>query len=420
MTHASCVKKCLFLGFGLAASLLSGVGSVAAMTWVDRGQPVAVIVTPDEPAGVVRYAAGELVHHVREATGATLPVVKESELTGDEKHRIFLGSTSAAQARQLPLAGLADDAFLLRSVATDLFVAGSRDGEDPMREAAGADAGTLYGVYDLIERFLHVRWLWPGELGTYIPRASTVALPGDLDEVVESALAFRRFRSHMARMLAGNHARYGSPLTFSEEVARDYNHDLHVFKRRHRLGEMQTKPIVGHYFSGWWIKYGTEHPEWFAMDAQGQRGVPGDANESHRQHVGMCVSNPDLHRFIVEEAWDGGPILRLGEVDRRVFCQCSDCLAWDGPQPEEVPGFLRSIARPQVVSDRYARFWQAVYDRAVERNPEVVITTFLYWNYLFAPTGDFDFRGKVYGEFVPWGQDEISYWPASPEVEAWL
>ncbi len=36
-------------------------------------------------------------------------------------------------------------------------------------------------------------------------------------------------------------------------------------------------------------------------------------------------------------------------------------------------------------SDRYAAFWNRVYDLAAERNPDVKITTFLYWQTFQAP-----------------------------------
>lgn len=414
----SCWEKPVSL-FTLIFILFLISPNIHAATWVENGSARATILLPDDAQPVARFAAEELVTHIEKATGARLTVLSETQAGTLQGPRIFIGTTQTARDRGLPFTELAPDAFLLRHMGNDLFVTGSQDGTDPFRESAGADLGTLYGVYELIERVVGVRWLWPGELGTYVPRVQTLRLDEELDLISEPAFAFRRFRSHHIPQAIQNDEREASPLTFSKDVLHAYHQDLRYYKRRHRLGDTTGKPPVGHYFSGWWLKYGKQHPDWFAMDSQGRRGVPDDASDWNRQHVAMCVSNPELHRYIVEKAWDGGRYLRLGEVDRRIFCLCKNCRAWDGTGADQFPTFVRNITRP-VVSDRYARFWQAVYDLAVKRNPDVVITTFLYWNYLPAPAGDFQFNGKLYGEFVPWGQDEITYWPISPQADAWV
>ena len=38
-------------------------------------------------------------------------------------------------------------------------------------------SGTLLGVYEVLEDYLGVRWLWPGDLGTYVPRRNTIVIP---------------------------------------------------------------------------------------------------------------------------------------------------------------------------------------------------------------------------------------------------
>ena len=58
----------------------------------------------------------------------------------------------------------------------------------------------------------------------------------------------------------------------------------------------------------------------------------------------LCVSNPELHRAIVNE-WDGGDVSTLGEADAagESMCHCPQCQAWDGPQPEHVPEDFRLL-----------------------------------------------------------------------------
>jgi hypothetical protein len=195
-------------------------------------------------------------------------------------------------------------------------------------------------------------------------------------------------------------------LAFSEAGLRSYARDMNIFSRRHRISHA-LKPEVGHYFGGWWEEHGEEHPEWFAMRADGGRGP---APNQQPDRVCMCVSNPELHRYIVEEAWDGGDLLRLGEGDSKAYCQCPDCLSWDGPQPED--------AKARIVTDRYVRFWKTIYDMAVKKNPRVKVSTFLYVNYFPAPLTDIKLNENFYGEFVPFSNFMVWY-PADEALLEW-
>lgn len=419
-SHSWRGTRCLFIILHVLV-LLTAV-SAHALPLVEQGQPRAMLVTADEPSPIARYAAEELAHHVEKATGVALAIVGESQAPVEGRH-VYIGVTEAARAQGIRPDELPPDALLLRSVGNNLYVLGIEDDQDPLDQSARS--GTLYGVYELLHRYVGVRWLWPGDLGTHIPRTNTIRVPDGLDEVVEPALRFRRFRTRRVRWQASNYNAQLGRLAFSRQGSRDYDTDLHVYLRRHRVGETEPKPPVGHYFAGWWERYGEEHPEWFMMRADGERGPESDArgaddqSPSPQRHVGMCVSNPELHRYIVEHAWDGGPYLRLGEVDRRIFCQCENCLAWDGPQPEDPPHVARNLYRPRVVTDRYARFWKTIQQMARKRNPDVVVTTFLYWNYLPVPPSGIELNENIYGEYVPWGQSEVTYFPMSEEAYAW-
>jgi len=388
-----------------------------ALMLVDAGKPAAVVVIADTPSPVAQYAVQELVTHIQKATGATLPIVSESQAGDASTPRIYIGQTRAAAERKIVPADLGNDGFVLRVVDGHLFVLGNADGDDPLQRSEGSHRGTLFGVYDILERYVNVRWLWPGELGTHMPPAQTLTIPDTLDEKREPAFRFRRFRGHPIREAAANYKPELRRLAFTDQGLQNYARDLQIYKAHYRLGDTEKKPMVGHYFSTWWDKYGKDHPEWFMMRADGKRGpAPGQSSK----HVAMCVSNPELHKFIVEKAWDGGDVLLLGEVDRRVFCQCENCLKWDEPQPASHPAFVRNLYRPQMASNRYARFWKTIYDMAVKRNPNVMVTTFLYWNYIPAPTTGVQFNNALYGEFVPWGQDEVTYFPMSPQACQWL
>ena len=43
---------------------------------------------------------------------------------------------------------------------------------DPLN--MNTSAGTLFGVYTWLEHDVGVRWLWPGDLGTFVPSLPTI------------------------------------------------------------------------------------------------------------------------------------------------------------------------------------------------------------------------------------------------------
>ncbi|MFA6931100.1 MAG: DUF4838 domain-containing protein, partial [Lentisphaeria bacterium] len=349
---------------------------------VKNAQPQAAIVIAANASGVAKYAAKELQWHLEKATGASLKILQEPDLAEEQFfHYIYLGATKAALQAGINADEMVPDSFLLRTLESDLYIVGKEKeiSEDwwLLLNLKTPCRGTLYGVYEFLDRFLAVRWLWPGELGTYIPKYTDISLP-PMDELVVHAFQFRAWFS-------------SAP-----------SHDELIFMQRHQFSRAQMPP-VGHTFQNWWKEYGSAHPEWFMLNAEGKRGP-----NSGDTVAPMCVSNPDLQRFLVEEKWDGGPWLVLGEVDRVDSCRCDACRAWDIDAPE-------TPQRGTVLADRYGRFWREVYDQAVKRNPDVKISTFFYWPTFQAPLGELQLNDHFFGMFVPWSGKNM--WFPMPDDE---
>ncbi len=384
-----------------------------------NGKPLAIVVIADHPSLTASYAAEEFVAHIELAAGTKLELFKESELPKADSSRIFIGDTAASRRLGIDTAALKPDEFVLRISHGDLYVVGKETPDANPTDEHNNHRGTLFGVYETLERFVGVRWLWPSTLGTFVPRTDNLVIADPLDEQQQPRLRFRAFHWNQVKMAARKYSKKTERLAFTEAGIKNYHRDLLVYLSRHRLGFTEKKPSTRHEFSYWWKKHGQEHPEWFMLNENGKRGPKEDANPWQLSHVPMCVSNPELHRYIVDKHWDGGDDLRLGEVDVRAFCQCEKCLAWDGPQPENPPDFAKVDYTPRLVSDRYARFWKTIYDMAVKRNPNVKVTTFLYWNYMPAPLGNIELHPGIYGEFVPWS-GRTAYFPMRKEEEQWL
>ncbi|MGI5820172.1 MAG: DUF4838 domain-containing protein [Armatimonadota bacterium] len=346
----------------------------AEVPLVTNGQARAVIVIPAEPLPVAQYAAEELAYHVERATGVALPIVTEDAVPEAESF-VYVGATDAAREAGIDVDALAFEETVLRAEGNALIIAGQDEGGDPL--AQDTNAGTLWGVYELLERELGVVWMWPGELGTHVPEADEVVV-ADLDERFEPWLIQRNVRHGMIER--------GEPITprFTADGRVAYAHDQSVFLRRHRMG--RNHPLsYGHAFNAWWDRYGDEHPEWFQL-VNGRRGPT-----SPGARFSMCVSDPGYHERIIanwleQREADPDAVININvcENDIRGLCECETCLSWDGPQPDSInPRF-----GPRVVSDRYARFWGIICEKAMEIDPDAIVMTYAYVNYAPPPSAD--------------------------------
>ena len=361
---------------------------------VDAGQAKAVVVIARQPTRVVRYAAQELVYHVEKAGGVKLDVVEEGREPAGPA-RVYLGPTAAAAKIGIDTGKLAPDSFVLRSAGGSLFIAGRDSDGNPLLPDTWA--GTLFGVYELLEDFLGVRWLWPGELGEYVPRAGRLSVP-EVDRTVAPRLIIRGLRStlHLGR------GQEPGPDNFSPTALAKVRADESRWLRRHRMGRSRAMRW-GHAFTDWWQTYGREHPEWFNLMDDGQRR-PQYGNDGAR--TSMCVSNPGFHQEIIRR-WlaecaahrENPPNINGCENDVFGRCACKDCKAWD------VPRFDEKLYPPRfseygIVSDRYARFWRTLQELAARHDPDAIVTGYAYVNYAPPPVRE-KLNEHVWIGFVP-------------------
>jgi hypothetical protein len=395
----------------LFAVCLAIVPSAAADTAIIRnGKSNAVIVTADTPTAVVRYAAEELALHIDKATGVKLAIVTESAVPASANYRFYLGETRAAQTVGINTASLAPETFVLRTVGNILFIAGNDDTGDPLD--IKTSAGTLFGVYEWLERSLKVRWLWPGELGTFVPKTSLMAATS-FHETVSPRLFQRNVRTGL------NFPSEHPALGFTPGAAQKYAQEQTVFLRRHRMG--RGKPIsYGHAFTDWWEKYGKEHPGWFQL-VNGKRGPvkPGGS-------YSMCVSNPEFQQKVVDlwreeakTAGSGSHYLNAVENGIIGFCECENCRALDGPEPPDYLTYYspkHKMIGTRFATDRYAKYWLAVQREAAKTDPNVVVVAYAYFNYFHYPSPSIKLNKNILVGSYP----SSGWFPRAPDENEWF
>lgn len=117
------------------------------------------IIIPKDASACERFAAQELKDFVFKATDVELQIATESEMRPDE-FCFSVGKTRLLSEHGITpeLKSLKYDGFILKTVGNIFFIAGARE------------RGTLYGVYEYLERELGVRFI--SDDCTHIPKGA--------------------------------------------------------------------------------------------------------------------------------------------------------------------------------------------------------------------------------------------------------
>ncbi|MBU0609481.1 MAG: DUF4838 domain-containing protein [Armatimonadetes bacterium] len=342
--------------------------AAADICLVRDGQPLAQIVIPDGASDQVGNAAARLAAYVKTASGAELPVVKEPDLTADARQPLVLVGQTKLWPAKFPK-GLDDDGFVIAAKGRAVSICGP------------TDWGTEFGVYDLLERYVGVRWLLPGENGTDVPTAKTISIPEG--RVQDQPVFFSRLFSGLR----------GAP---QAEWARcNRMHGRVSF--HHSLGENIFKPEL----------YTQTHPEFFPMKDGQTRYLPPD---KHYHGWQPCFSDPGTVPVAIDAicayfaAHPEAPSFSLGVNDSSGHCHCPKCQA----RLPEQKNFLGMYD----YSDIYYDWCNQVIAGVLKQYPDKWFGCLAYSEVAAPPQ-----QVKVHERLIPYMTYDRMKW-IDPEVEA--
>ncbi len=332
--------------------LLFAFSNLQAALLVKNGTAKAQIVLPKKALYAEKTAASELRFLIKKSSGAELPIVTADKLQPGLLP-IRIGRAAAGES-------VAPNVGRIISNDRELLLYGGDNAQSMSTSAAST--GSLFAVYELAEKILQVRWLWPDDrYGIVVKKMADIDIP-EMDEKVVPALENVRIRHF--------------PIQWGRRAARIHSTPIILPRGR-----------GGHAFVGWYKIYGKTHPEFFALSAKGRL---------NKNDGPMCVANPALHKEIIriwqeERARNPGKRvdINLCENDCKGSCICKLCKAWDAPDSPEGD-----------VSERYARFYKTIYEIASKIDPEVRVYGYAYSNYVNAPR-HFKLPKNVMISYVP-------------------
>ena len=299
-----------------------------------------VIVVKPAASKVTKYAAKELQEFLSQILDRKIPV---SSRPGKGVN-LYIGLGEFARKKGLKGEDLARDGFFIKRYGKDICIAGRDDAQaDPEKllKTSGKwgmlhERATVFAVYDFLERFGGVRFYFPGELGTIVPKKTALKLPEI--NIVEKPDFNRRFYSAFT-----DGAYFEGE---NRKARRNPNKLLNMYRRRTATWEIPCIHGLSNAFN-LRARFFKDHPEYFALT---------DAGIRTPEH--FCWSSPimeeiyqDIKAYLTgrpaSERGVGAPNTKkphwhfahfMGKYvdifpeDGMVLCQCGKCKA--AYQPE--------------------------------------------------------------------------------------
>ena len=245
--------------------------------------------------------------------------------------------------------------------------------------------GTLFAVYGFLEKILNVVWTMPGDENIVAPAAETVRMP--------DGWSWRYCPPLKSGMMRGGTARRGekdrcaemvpNALRRSEAQIAQANADAKRWKLRQKMWIRESMPF-GHAFTTWNDKYRDTHPEYLALQSNGERGTANKGSRAAR-FMKLCLSNEDVVDVIVSQYVKAGKpkYYNICPNDGYGFCRCEKCRALDCPQTDDERAL--KFSKAVNLTDRYVNFWNRIAKKIVAIRPDVMLDTYAYSCYREPP-----------------------------------
>lgn len=360
------LRICTFLSSLFLLAGVSGANTVGELILAENGKATSVIVTPESIHPLQQIAIDDFVVAIQKASGATLPVVSEKSAppASAKTTRLILGPSELTKKLGYPGDDLKLDDYRIHTVNNDLVIlAKDLTNNDKVNNIWGNKPSedtrmSQWALGHLLDRYVGVRWLWPGELGTYIPRKETIAIP-HLD------------------------VRFRQPLVDREFNVIEDNPDNLRWLGYHHFGGHRENYVTAHSFNknrangNWWEEFLETRPDMLAQSPNGKPEQMGKIN-----FFKICISNPDSADEIIRR-WEAAGAPDFWDVspnDGNGFCTCENCRALDKKYGHVEYTKDEIWNRPDHVSltERYVWFWNQLLRRMQAINPNAKIGVFLY------------------------------------------
>ncbi len=367
----------------LAVLILAGglVNTVNAedITIVKDHKAQCRLVVPKSKDQWLKLATDDLKDYIFKSTGAKLKVVYDKS-PDNKLVNIHIGPTDYVKKLNLDLPS--PQGFVIQFPdQKNIVIVG--------RPIDGIELNTMYGAHCFLEKYVGVKWLFPLELGEYVPKHDSISVP--MKNILEKPSFLRRSNSGLGKAYKSKKDRlaglvWGMRQGYLSGSGLQYNHNI---------GNILPPD-----------KYTKTHPEFFP-EINGKRFLPKPNPKNRKWRLNYwdgCYTAPG----IVDEAakniiayFDANPgknSYSLSINDNVNICQCSKCRAKNKDFPEGMS------------SQSYYEWVNAVVKKVRKKYPDKYFGLLSYQKVVLPPKNI-----KLDDHIVPVLCRDLVYW-ADPET----
>jgi len=354
------------------------------------GKALCEVVVPADNR-VTAFAGEELASFLSRIIGSQVPVVKQPSGKGVA----FILGAPAAKMAGADLKKIDRDGYFIRTSGRNILIAGTDDPAGAPKKRAGYyERGTLYAVYEFLERFGGVRFYFPGDVGTVVPRKPDWVLPGiDIIDRPDS--------QHRRTYCVGLKALGNGKLNFYDDKIASQVQRLSQFRIRESTRNLPN--CHGLSALGYVGRFAKSHPEYFALRDNGKRHDGSVVTRGSDVEGQLCFSSEGLKEEVYKDAkafltgvsakergvrmpngkyyWSRNhhspPFFNIMPNDSNYPCKCETC------RKNKV-----YTSGPQVSSNHIWKFKTDIARRLQKEGVPGFITCMAYSNYKLIPQVD--------------------------------
>lgn len=329
---------------------------------VVNGKTEYTIIYPSNFEEGEKSAASEMQKYIESSTGVRIPMITDENFNGQENGKyICIGDTVFFRKSGYSTNDLNLDGFIIKTIDEKIIIKGQRT------------RGTLYGVYDFLEKIVGVKFLTISY--EYIPQHSSIDIPKlDITEIPTFKMRGDYYLAVKQDLFYGAKMRYITPKQSPHAEAigggfrDDWFCDFHSFHI-----------IVP--FDEYYVK----HPEWYTSSEQinaqpclaSGLNDDGTVNYTLKESYLLATIN-ELKEAILEN-----PEIvyyHIGQEDNSNVCTCDDCLrqvAKFGTRSGQIVAFVNAAATA-------IQKW--IDEEQIDLGHEIYFSTFAYSYSVGSPT----------------------------------
>ena len=252
-----------------AAAGLCALGGLAGIE-IKAGRTEVVVAPKASPTA--RFAGEEMTNFLSRVLGADVPLVAKPT---NGRTSLVLGDCEWTRKAGIDVSVKPRDTYFIKTAANRIYLAGRDDPrQSPIKSAAYAtslERGTLFAAYAFLEDYAGVRFYFPGELGTIVPRREKIVVP-DVDKAVTPDYLVREWYNGKKAYWFGK-----------EKNDAEGDRMKRLAWLRLRMGTKKIPLCHGTRRFCYLERFAKSHPEYFALKPNGSRH--NDPAATHPGHL---------------------------------------------------------------------------------------------------------------------------------------